>query len=142
MAGIGVPRGTGQRDRADDSLLTLLGDLPELITNLVKAEIDAAKTWVSRTAKDAGIGSVWFLVALFFLFWAVPVILVFAIAGLSSWWPVWLSALAVFGILILAVLVFALLGILKFRKVLARENPAQAVATDIKIAKGSGDDEL
>lgn len=131
-----------KRDRADDSLLTLLGDLPELITNLVKAEIDAAKTWISRTAKDAGIGSVWFLVALFFLFWAVPVILVFAIAGLSSWMPVWLAALAVFGILLLAVLVFALLGILKFRKVLARENPAQAVAHDIRIMKDTSDDRL
>lgn len=137
----GLLGGKPRRDRADDSLLTLLGDLPELVTALVKAEIDAAKTWVSRTAKDAGIGSVWFLVALFFLFWAVPVILVFAIAGLSSWWPVWLSAIAVFGILILAVLFFALLGILKFRKVLKRENPAQAVATDIKIAKGSGNDD-
>lgn len=130
------------RDRADDSLLTLLGDLPELITNLVKAEIDAAKAWVSKTSKDAGIGSVWFLVALFFLFWAVPVILVFAIAGLSSWWPVWLSTLAVFGILILAMLFFGLLGFLRFRKVLSRENPAQAVATDIKLAKGSGNDEF
>ena len=54
----------GYRDRADDSLLTLLGDLPELVTKLVKAEIDAAKKWVSRTAKDAGIGSVWFVIAL------------------------------------------------------------------------------
>ncbi len=53
-----------------------------------------SKVWISRTAKDAGIGSVWFLVALFFLFWLVPMILVFAVAGLSSWWPVWLSALA------------------------------------------------
>jgi hypothetical protein len=130
------------RDRADDSLLTLLGDLPELVANLVKAEINAAKAWVAKTSKDAGIGSVWFLVALFFLFWAVPVILVFAIAGLSSWWPVWLSALAVLGILILAVLLFGLLGFLRFRRVLSRENPAQAVAADIKIAKGSGDDEL
>ena len=51
-----MPR--GYRDRADDSLLTLLGDLPELVTNLVKAEIDAAKAWISRTSKDAGIGSV------------------------------------------------------------------------------------
>jgi len=142
MPRLQTPLRGARRDRADDSLLTLLGDLPELVTNLVKAEIDAAKVWVSRTAKDAGIGSVWFLIALFFLFWAVPVILVFAIAGLSSWWPVWLSAIVVFGILILAVLLFALLGILKFRRVLRRENPAQAVATDIKIAKGSGDDEL
>jgi uncharacterized membrane protein YdjX (TVP38/TMEM64 family) len=132
----------GYRDRADDSLLTLLGDLPDLISNLVKAEIDAAKVWISRTAKDAGIGSVWFLVALFFLFWLVPMILVFAVAGLSSWWPVWLSALAVIGILILAVLVFALLGILKFRKVMARENPGQAVAKDIRLVKDAGDDEF
>lgn len=127
------------RDRADDSLLTLLGDLPDLVSNLVKAEIDAAKTWVARTSKDAGIGSVWFLVALFFLFWAVPVVLVFAIAGLSSWFPVWLSAIITFGILLLAVLVFALLGLLKFRRVLRRENPAQAVATDVRIVKEAGD---
>lgn len=132
----------GYRDRADDSLLTVLGDLPELVTKLVKAEIDAAKVWISKTAKDAGIGSVWFLIALFFLFWAVPVILVFAIAGLSSWWPVWLSALAVLGILLVVVAVFALLGIVKFRKVLARENPAQAVAQDIRIVKEAGDDDL
>ncbi len=132
----------GYRDRADDSLLTLIGDLPELVTNLVKAEIDAAKTWVSRTAKDAGIGSVWFLVALFFLFWLVPMVLVFAVAGLSSWWPVWLSALVVIVILLLAVAVFALLGLLKFRKVLRRENPAQAVAKDLSLGKEDVDDEL
>lgn len=126
------------RDRADDSLLTLLGELPDLVTRLVKAEIDAAKAWISRTAKDAGIGSVWFLVALFFLFWAVPVVLVFAIAGLSSWFPVWLSAIITFGILLVVVLVFALLGIVKFRKVLRRENPAQAVATDVRIVKEVG----
>mgnify|MGYP001579711019 CR=1 FL=1 len=135
-----MPR--ARRDRLDDSLLTLLGDLPELIRNLVTAEIDAAKAWVKRTSKDAGIGSVWFVLALFFLFWAVPVILVFAIAGLSSWWPVWLSALAVFGLLIVIVLVFVLLGILKFRKVLERENPAQAVAEDVRIVRSAGNDEL
>ncbi len=130
------------RDRADDSLLTLLGDLPELVSTLVKAEIDSAKKWVSRTAKDAGIGSVWFLIALFFLFWLVPMILVFAVAGLSSWWPVWLSALAVIGLLLLCVLVTVLLGLLKFRKVLRRENPGQAIATDVRLVKDAGDDKL
>ncbi|MDR6866885.1 ABC-type antimicrobial peptide transport system permease subunit [Microbacterium resistens] len=134
-----MPR--GYRDRADDSLLTLLGDLPDLISNLVKAEIDAAKVWISRTAKDAGIGSVWFLVALFFLFWAIPVLLVFAIAGISSWWPVWLSAIVVFGMLLLAVAVFGLLGVLQFRRLTARTNPAQAVAEDIRIVREAGDDD-
>lgn len=132
----------GYRDRADDSLLSLLGDLPELVSTLVKAEIDSAKKWISRTAKDAGIGSVWFLIALFFLFWLIPMILVFAVAGLSSWWPVWLSALAVIGLLLLCVLLTALIGLLKFRKVLRRENPGQAIATDVRLVKDAGDDKL
>ena len=135
-----TPRGF--KDRADDSLLTLVGEIPELIRNLVVAEIESAKKWVARTAKDGGWGALWMFAALFVLFWSVPVFGTYLIAGLSSWWPVWLSAIAVFGILILAVLFFALLGILKFRKVLSRENPAQAVAEDIRLVKETGHDEL
>ncbi|WP_336644488.1 phage holin family protein [Microbacterium sp. USHLN186] len=131
----------GYRDRADDSLLTLLGDLPELVRNLVTAEIDAAKAWISRTAKDAGMGGLWFVVVLFLLFWSIPVLLAFAIIGLSSWWPAWLAALAVFGFLLVAVVVFALLGIARFRKVVKRENPGQAVATDVRIIKGASEND-
>lgn len=132
----------GSRDRADDSFLSLIGDLPDLVSNLVKAEIDSAKAWISRTAKDAGIGSVWFLIALFFLFWAIPLLLTFAVAGLSSWWPVWLSAIVVFAALLVVVVVFALLGIVKFRHVLERENPAQAVAEDIRLVREVGEDDF
>lgn len=131
----------GYRDRADDGLLTLLGDLPELIRNLITAEIEAAKAWASRAAKDAGFGGLWLLVALFFLFWAIPVVLVFAIAGISSWFPVWLSAIIVFGGLLLVAVVFALLGVLRFRR-LTRGNPAQAVAHDIRLVKEAGDDSV
>lgn len=130
----------GYRDRADDGLLTLLGDLPDLVSNLVKAEVASAKTWVRRTAKDAGVGGLWFIVALFFLFWAIPVLLAFAIAGISSWWPVWLSALVVLAGLLVLVVLFALLGMLKFRRVTERENPAGAVAHDIRLVKEAGDD--
>lgn len=132
----------GYRDRADDSLLTLLGDLPELVRNLVTAEIDAAKAWVSRTAKDAGIGSLWFVIVLFLLFWAIPVLLAFGIIGLASWWPAWLAALAVFVLLFVAIAVFGLLGVLRFRKVVKRENPGQAVATDVRLMKEPDDDEF
>ncbi|SJN39360.1 putative integral membrane protein [Microbacterium esteraromaticum] len=135
-----MPR--GYRDRADDSLLTLLGDLPELVRNLVTAEINAAKAWVSRTAKDAGIGSVWFVLALFFLFWMIPALLAFTIIGLASWWPAWLAALATVGILLLIIAIFALLGVMRFRRLSKRENPGQAVATDVRLVKEAGDDQL
>lgn len=122
----------GFRDRADDGLLTLIGDIPELVRNLVVAEIDAAKSWLRRTAKDGGWGALWVFAALFVLFWSVPALGAFAIAGLSSWWPVWLSALVVFFAMLIVVVILALLGVLRFRRLAKRENPVQSIATDVK----------
>ncbi|MCG7416860.1 MULTISPECIES: phage holin family protein [Microbacterium] len=133
-----TPRGF--RDRADDSLFTLLGDIPELVRNLVVAEINGAKAWAQRTAKDAGIGAGWFVGALIVVFWAVPVFFAFVIAGLSSWWPVWLSALVVFGVMIVITAILALLGYLRFKKLANRENPGQAIAQDVRIVKEAGDE--
>jgi len=125
-----TPRGF--RDRADDSLITLLGDVPELIRNLVIAEVDAAKAWLQKTAKDAGIGTGWLVGALFVLFWSIPVLGTFIIAGLSSWWPVWLSALVVFIVMILITGVLGLLGYLRFRKLSRAQNPVQSIVQDVK----------
>lgn len=127
-------RRRGFRDRADDSLLTLLGEIPELIRALVIAEIDAAKAWLARTAKDGGWGALWVFAALFVLFWSVPVLGTFIIAGFSSWWgwPVWLSALVVFVVMLIVTAVLAWLGILRFKKIGARQNPVQSIAQDVK----------
>ena len=125
-----TPRGF--RDRSDDSIFTLLGDIPELVRNLVVAEINQAKAWLSRTAKDAGIGAGWFVGALFVLFWSVPVLGTFVIAGLSSWWPVWLSAIVVFGVMLVVTILLALLGLLRFRKIGKSQNPVQSIAIDVK----------
>jgi hypothetical protein len=133
-----TPRGF--RDKADDSLFTLLGDIPELVRNLVVAELNAAKAWLAKTAKDAGIGAGWFVGALFVLFWSLPVFFTFVIAGISSWWPVWLSALVVFGGMLVIVAILALFGIARFKKLSKRENPGQAVAADIRVIKEAGDE--
>ncbi|KRA25520.1 hypothetical protein ASD65_14655 [Microbacterium sp. Root61] len=122
----------GFRDRADDSLFTLIGEVPELVRNLVIAEVNSAKAWVRRTAKDAGVGAGWIVGALFVLFWTVPALGTFVIAGLSSWWPVWLSALVVFLFMLVLTAVLALLGVMRFRKVAKDENPAQSIARDVK----------
>jgi ABC-type uncharacterized transport system fused permease/ATPase subunit len=127
-----MPLPRGYRDRADDSFLSLLGDLPELIRNLVIAEVDAAKTWASKAAKDGKWGAIWVFIALFFLFWSIPVLGTYIIAGLSSWWPVWLSALVVFVIMLLATVLFAFLGFIRFRNMVKRQNPVQSITQDIK----------
>lgn len=128
-----TPRGF--RDRSDDGLLTLLGEVPELVRNLVVAEIDSAKKWAKSAGKDVGMGGVWFLVALFVLFWAIPALGAFTIIGLASWMPAWLSALIVFVVMLLVAVVFALMGIMRFKRLTRTENPAQAVAADARIVK-------
>jgi len=125
-----TPRGF--RDRSEDSLFTLVGEVPELVRNLVVAEVDSAKAWVRRTSKDAGIGAGWIVAALFFLFWSIAALGAFVIIGLSSWWPAWLSALVVFVALVLVAVLLALLGILRFRRVARSQNPVQSVVHDVK----------
>lgn len=133
-----TPRGF--RDRADDSLFTLLGEVPELVRNLVVAEIDSAKAWVKSAGKQAGMGGVWFIVALFLLFWAIPAIGAFTIIGLASWMPAWLSALIVVVVLLVLAAIAALLGILRFRKLTRSSNPAKAIAVDARIVKDVADE--
>ena len=133
-----TPRGF--RDRSDDSLLTLVGEVPELVRNLVVAEIDSAKKWAKKTGKDAGMGGAWFLVALFFLFWSIPALGAFTIIGLSSWMPAWLASLIVFVLGIVLVAIFAVLGLLRFKRLSRSENPAKAIKVDARIVKDVADE--
>ena len=128
-----TPRGF--RDRADESLLTLVGEVPELIRNLVVAEIEAAKAWVRRTSKDAGIGSGWIIGALFLLFWSIPVLGAFIIIGLSAWMPLWAAALTVLVALLLGAAVMGLLGYLRWRKVVKSENPVHSIVKDVEAVR-------
>ncbi|MDX2376412.1 phage holin family protein [Microbacterium sp. LRZ72] len=128
------------RDRADDSLLTLIGDVPELVRNLVLAEVAQAKAWVASTAKDYGIGAGWLVGALMVLFWSIPVFGTAAIAGLAVAWPVWLSALVIGAAMILIILVLVLLGLARFKKAAARENPLQAAKEDVSIVREARDE--
>ncbi len=133
-----TPRGF--RDRADDSLFTLLGEIPELVKNLVMAEIDSAKAWAKSAGKQAGLGGVWVSVALFFLFWLIPALGAFAIIGLASWMPAWAAALIVVGVFLLVIVVTALLGIQRFKKLGKKENPVQAITVDARIVKDVADE--
>lgn len=130
----------GYRDRSDDSLLTLIGDVPELVRNLVVAEVDSAKMWVRTAGKQAGLGGVFFIVALFFVFWAIPALAAFAIIGLSSWMPAWLSALIVLVLLLILTAIAALLGLSRMRKVTRSQNPVQSIAVDARIVKEVADE--
>ncbi|WP_200930923.1 phage holin family protein, partial [Microbacterium sp. Leaf351] len=58
---------------------------------------------------------------------------------LSSWWPVWLSALVVFGAMLVITAVLALLGFLRFRRI-GKGNPVSSIAADVRAVKEAADD--
>jgi len=85
-------------------------------------------------------GGVWFLVALFVLFWTIPALGAFTIIGLASWMPAWLSALIVVIVLLVIAAVAAFLGIQRFRKLTRQQNPVQSIAVDARIVKDIADE--
>lgn len=126
-------------DYESDSLLGIVGALPTLIKNLINAEVNRAKAWASSSGKDAGVGSIWFLVALFVLFWTIPVLLTVFIAVIAIWLPVWAAALIVLGISLLKIAVLVFLGLRRFKNVQQRQNPAAAMSSDVKLVKEARD---
>lgn len=127
-----TPRGF--RDKSDESLLTLVGEIPELVRNLVIAEFNAVKKWIGDTSKNAGLGAVWVIAALFVLFWSIPVLGTVIISVLSLWLEVWASALIVFGVMIVAALVLAFIGYRRFRRI-GKNNPVTSISEDVRAVK-------
>ncbi|WP_221583408.1 phage holin family protein [Microbacterium sp. G2-8] len=129
------------RDRADDGLLTLIGDVPDLVKNLIRAELDAVKKYAVQVAKHAGIGTVAVIVALFFLFWMIPALLAFFVILLDLWMPLWAASLIVVGIgLVLAVICLGYAWLLRFRKISKLESPGAAAKADAAIVKEFADE--
>ena len=81
-----------------------------------------------------------FALALFFLFWSIPALGAFTIIGLSSWMPAWLASLIVFVLGIVLVAIFAVLGLLRFKRLSRSENPAKAIKVDARIVKEVADE--
>ncbi|GGD29264.1 hypothetical protein GCM10010915_06790 [Microbacterium faecale] len=129
------------RDRADDGLFTLIGDVPDLVKNLLKAELDAIKKYVGTLVKHGGWTAIFAIAALFFLFWTIPAFLAFLIILLALWLPLWASALIVLGI---GIVMIALCGIWAYvrhvRAIMKLESPGQAAKADAAIVKEFADE--
>ena len=100
----------------------------------------SAKKWVKFVGKQAGLGGVWFIVALFFLFWLIPALGAFTIIGLSSWMPAWVASLIVVGVFVVVIVVAALLGLQRFKKLSKSESPAKSITVDARIVKDVADE--
>jgi uncharacterized membrane protein YqjE len=126
-------------DKRDESLLTLVGQLPGVVSNLVKAEIENVKTQLAHKGKYAGIGAAFVAGAAVFLFFAIGVLVAVLILALALVMPSWLAALCVFVLFVLVAAVLVLIALRYFKKINEDPSPMDNVKEDIKAVKGLGE---
>ncbi len=120
--------------------MQLLLRLPAQIIELGKAEFANAKGEVKRKAVIIAMAVAFFGLALVIGFWVVATLLTAAIAGLSTVWPVWLSALVVSGAGLLVMVVLVVTGIVIFKRIsLVPKDTIERVEDDLEKAKHVGD---
>lgn len=127
------------KDKGDrKSVFQLIGDLPGLISTLIRDEIEQLKREVLTRLKAAGIGIGLFAGAAVFLYFAAFVFLAAAILGISVALPPWLAALIVGVVLLLVAVVLALLGLSRLKKGVppVPKEAVDSVKDDVKAFKG------
>lgn len=117
------------------SLGKLVEKISEQASRLVRAEIELAKAELAEKAKKSGIGIGLLVVALLILAYAAGVLLLAAVYGLGTVWPLWLSALAIGGFMVLVVIILALVGAQLLKKATTAPESVQRVKDDITSIK-------
>lgn len=98
------------------SLFKLIGDLPTLVVDLFRAEIESLKQELADKLKNAGIGLGLIAGAATFAFFAVLVLLAAAVLGLATVLPAWAAALIVGGAILLVGVVLLLIGVATLKR--------------------------
>lgn len=125
---------------AKKSVFSLIGDLPGLITKLIRDEIEQIKREAISRLKSAGIGIGLFAGAAVFLYFAAFALLAAAILGIAAALPPWLAALIIGVALLLIAVVLALIGLSRVKKGVppVPKEAVDSVKDDVKAFKGVG----
>lgn len=118
-------------------LFRLIADVPTLIVQLFRDELESLKLELTKKVKGIAIGAALFAIAAVLAFLAVIILLFAAVFALALVLPAWAAALIVAGVLLLVVLVLVLVGMAQLK----RGNPAktaESVKRDVNTIKGIG----
>lgn len=122
------------------SLGELVAEIPKLMIDLVKAEVDNLKAEVAGKAKGIGIGGALLAVAgllgIFLLSW----LLYAGFEGLNVVFAPWLSALLVSAFLLIIILVLVLVGLssIKKNKDFSNLEAVDSIKDDVNMVRGLG----
>jgi len=134
----------GADRRSDDpdrkSVFQLIGELPGLVSTLIRDEIESLRKELTNRLKAAGIGIGFFAGAAVLGYFAVFLLLTAAVAGLATVLPVWLSALIIGVLFLIGAGILALIGLRRVKKGVppVPESSIESVKSDVKAFKGVG----
>ena len=121
------------------SLFTLVGELPDLVSSLVRAEIDQAKAELSYKAKHFGIGSGLVVVAGFVGIFLLGTLIATGILALSLVMPGWAAALIVSGVLLLIIAILVGIAYTNFKRGSEPLETIESVRKDLDAVTGRGE---
>ena len=129
----------GARTRAKGkSFLSLITDVPHLIAQLIRAEIELLKAELISKLKSVGIGLGLFVISLSLILLAVLLLIFAGVFALSLVLPLWAATLVVAGVVILAAIVVAGIGaavMSKTKSPLPNET-VESIREDIRVIRG------
>ena len=121
-------------------LFKLIADIPSLLMDLVRGEIESFKQELIGKLKLAGVGIGLLVGAATFAFFAVLVLIAAAVLGLATVLPAWASALIIGGGILVIAVILALIGISSLKKGVppAPTETFQSIKKDVRAIKGIG----
>ena len=128
------------RDAPKRSLFTLIGDIPRLLMDLVRRELEGLQKELTDKLKRAGVGIGLIAVAGSFAFFALGVFVAAAIIGLAQVLPAWAAALIVGGALIVIAGILIAVGVsqIKSSTPATPTNTISSIKQDVRVIKGTG----
>jgi len=110
----------------DPSIGELVRDATAQMSTLVRAEVELAKSEITRDVKKGLTGSVFFILALVVLLYSTFFMFFFLAELLDTWLWRWAAFLIVFVLMLVVTAVFGLLG---YRKVRRIKGPQDTIAS-------------
>jgi len=129
----------GARSRAKGkSFLSLITDVPHLISQLIRAEIELLKAELVSKLKAVGIELGLFVISLSLILLALLLLIFAGVFALSLVLPLWAATLIVAGIVILAAIVVAGIGaaVMARSKSPLPNETVESIREDIRVVRG------
>lgn len=121
------------------SLAALIVDVPRLLGELVRGEIESLKSEMVSKLKHVGIGVGLLAGAAFVALFALIVLIAAAVLGFAEVMPTWAAALVVAGILLVITTILVLIGVSLVKKGTppAPTETIESIKSDVRAIKGT-----